>query len=255
LQTVAITPDPTASAGHTRCAEELMTSGFATLTAGDFGALAVDPELAAFHASWAQLPADDEMPEGATYRRRRFGRLRVEVTAAGMTMEALPHTTFTQSAEINAMHQGKARLFAPIPREVLLGPVMRALVAFDVATVRAVNGATRWQVGLHMVRVVARSDMDGQPTPEGRHRDGHMFVGMHLLGRTGCGGGESVVYLDDQPMMKTTMRDQLDSLIVDDQRVTHEVTPITATALEGIRDMLLVDLNVDVDVDPEPNGA
>ncbi|HZM81202.1 MAG TPA: 2OG-Fe dioxygenase family protein [Candidatus Limnocylindrales bacterium] len=226
-----------------------MRSGYATLTAKDFGALAADPQMAAYHACWGQLPMDDEMPAGATYRRRRFGRLKVTVTDSVMTMEALPHAAFTQAAEIIALHQGKARLFEPIPREVLLGPVMRALVAFDVAAAHAVSGSTRWLVNLHMVRVVARSGLDGQPTPEGRHRDGHLFVGMHLLGRTGCGGGESVVYVDDRPVMKTTMCDQLDSLIVDDQRVTHEVTAITSTGAEGIRDMLLVDLNLD------PNGA
>jgi hypothetical protein len=62
-----------------------------------------------------------------------------------------------------------------------------------------------------------------------------------------------VVYVDDQPVMKTTMLNPLDSLIVDDNRVTHEVTPITATGHEGIRDMLLVDLNLDPN--PAPSGA
>jgi len=249
LHTVAFTTDPTASGRYARHADAVLRSGFATLTADDFGGLASDPELAACHARWGDLPVDEEMPPGATYRRRRFGRLRLAVTDSGMTVQALPHSSFTQDAAINAMHQGRARMFAPIPHEVLLGPAMRALVALDAAIVSAVTGNRNWLVNLHMIRVVAHSGLDGQPTPEGRHRDGHLFVGMHLLGRNGCAGGESVVYRDDAPVMKLTLQNSLDSLIVDDHRVTHEVTPVTAVAGEGIRDMLLVDLNIDLNAD------
>ena len=39
------------------------------------------------------------------------------------------------------------------------------------------------------------------------------------------------------------MTDPLDSLVVDDHRVTHEVTPISPLGEHGVRDMLLVDLN------------
>jgi hypothetical protein len=242
---VAFTTDPSASARHARHADTVLRSGFATLTAADFGGLATDPELAACHARWNDLPADDEMPPGATYRRRRFGRLRLTVGDSGMTVQALPHSTFTQDAQINAMHQGRARMFAPIPPDVLLNPAIRALVAFDAAIASAVTGNRHWLINLHMIRVMAMSDLEGQPTPEGRHRDGHLFVGMHLLGRNGCAGGESVVYRDDAPVMKLTLQNKLDSLIVDDNRVTHEVTAITAVAGEGMRDMLLVDLNLD----------
>ena len=49
--------------------------------------------------------------------------------------------------------------------------------------------------------------------------------------------------MDDREVARLTLAGPLDSLMVDDARVTHEVTAINAVAGVGVRDMLLLDLN------------
>ena len=115
----------------------------------------------------------------------------------------------------------------------------------NLSVVTVLTPATRWIVGVHMVRVVARIGAPGQPTPEGRHRDGHDYVGMHLMGRRDCAGGQSVMFRVGREPVRLTLVECLDSLIVDDAALTHEVTAIAADGGEGVRDTLLVDLNVE----------
>ena len=70
-------------------------------------------------------------------------------------------------------------------------------------------------------------------------------TGMHMLARRHCVGGLSIIELSDATTEELTLTRELDTVIVEDAAVRHEVTPIRAAARarEGIRDMLLVDLN------------
>jgi hypothetical protein len=145
---------------------------------------------------------------------------------------------------------GKARLFEPLAQEHLGHPALLRLLTDDLSAIAAGDGRTRWEIGLHLVRTVAGAT-PGLPTPEGRHRDGHDYIGMHLLGRRGCAGGESVIYRDGLPDTRLTLSEPLDSIVVIDAAVMHEVTPISALpgGDEGVRDMLLADFNA---VEPRP---
>jgi hypothetical protein len=208
----------------------------ALLPAGDLDRLAT---------GWDRLELDEALFDGGTYRYRRYGRLCAERDSPGhRRFTPLPHAPFWQSAEHIPDYGGQERLFGPIPDETLLGPALLGLVAADLSVVERVTGHSgRWDVGLHMVRVVAVPGAPGSPTPEGRHRDGHDFVGMHLFRRAGCAGGESIVYREGRAPVRTTLTERLDSLVVADTRLTHEVTPVVADGRTGVRDMLLVDLN------------
>jgi hypothetical protein len=243
LHTAAIAVDPGTVIRCEKRAEQLTTTGFTVLSAEDFGDLGTDPTLATLYRDWEDLPLDEAMPPGATYRRRRFGRMRIDVSDSGLHLDALPHAAFQQGADIIPLHGGRARVFAPVSPQTLVAPALRALVAFDVTLATAVSGIRAWLVNVHLIRIVASAGLAGEPTPEGQHRDGHLYVGMHLFGRTGCAGGESVIYEDATRIAALTMAAPLDSLVVDDRRLTHEVTPITPLDGQGVRDMLLVDLN------------
>jgi hypothetical protein len=69
---------------------------------------------------------------------------------------------------------------------------------------------------------------------------------MHLIMRRGCGGGASLVFRPraTTPFLEVTLTDNLDTLVVDDRRVEHSVTPIMALEQRGLRDMLLVDFDL-----------
>jgi hypothetical protein len=223
-------------------AGRIRETGYAVMSRPDFALAFPDEAIAEFRGSWDDLPLDDQMTDGGVYRERRFGRLLATVRDGAIDVEVLEHSTFRQAADVIPFWGGKERTFAPARPQMLLHPVMRALVGFDVSVAAALRPVRAWLVNLHLVRIVARAGAPGLPTPEGRHRDGHEFVAMHLL-RRDCDGGESIVYAGPHSTRRT-LNEPFDSLMVDDARVMHEVTPIAGRgAADGVRDMLLIDLN------------
>lgn len=221
--------------------ESTVHRGFAHLTHDSVRPLLSEDALQDFRLAWDDLETDTQIPGGKTFRLRRYGRLRVGLDTGTPEFEALPHSAFRQDSI--EMWRGQNRVFAPIPAETLLHPGMRALVGLDARIAGAVSGVTRWEVGVHLVRIVAQPDLEGEPTPEGRHRDGHAYVGMHLMRRDHLTGGHSTLYPEGAAPVPLTLTRPLDSVFVDDSRLTHEVSPISPLGGTGIRDMLLVDLN------------
>ncbi|GGL99404.1 2OG-Fe dioxygenase family protein [Micromonospora yangpuensis] len=228
----------TGSAGH---AEAIRRDGFAVLAGQHLRAQLPDPEFAALREAWADLPVDEQVAEGVTYRRRRYGRVRVVLGADGPVVTPLANTAFRQ--DTIPLWRGRTRVFAPVAEEFLRSPALRFLLALDAGLARDLSGITDWEVGLHLVRIIAQPTSAGLPTPEGRHSDGHHFVGMHLIRRDNCTGGLSVIHPRQGPPVESTLTEPLDSLFVADREVTHEVTPVGAENGTGVRDMLLVDLN------------
>src|SRR5215472_3760186 len=226
--------------GTDRLSGRLAGQGYLRLGADAFSGAFPPAELEPFRAEWESLPPDEELVDGGHYRFRRYGRLRVTPGAGGtLDMVALPPASFQQDARDVPLYGGRRRTFAPIPDEVLLHPVMRGLVAWDLAVVRPLAPEVGdWEIGLHMVRIVADPSAAGLPTPEGRHRDGHRFVGMHLLRRENCRGGHSLLYTNggELPDVELTLLSPLDTLIVNDSALEHEVTRIEGADGRGIRD-------------------
>ncbi|MFJ3519979.1 2OG-Fe dioxygenase family protein [Streptomyces sp. NPDC090131] len=220
---------------------ELFLKGFTVFRAAQKTHDIPPAELASFQALWNDL-APDENLNGGTYRTRRYGRVRAQILADGPVFTALPHSTFQQSAEHIPIHMGKARHFEPISQENLSHPALLTLLTDGLGLIASSDSRKEWEIGLHMVRTVA-DENPGLPTPEGRHRDGHDYVGMHLLGRRDCVGGTSIIYREGQPDTTLTLLEPLDGMMVVDAAVMHEVTPIAATSGLGTRDMLLVDYN------------
>lgn len=231
-----------AMAGPAELAAGLWGSGFVRLNARHFGIDSDSAEFARFRDQWNHLAPDDAMADGGSYRLRRYSRLRATPDEDGYRLSLLPHAAFQQDTVGN--WRAGARVFAPIPEETLLGPLLRRLVVTDLQVVSGPQPMP-WTVGVHLVRIVASEHEPGRPTPEGRHRDGHRFVGMHLLRRDNCIGGQSTICRADGVRSRLTLQQPLDSLIVDDTAVWHEVSPISPLpgAATGLRDMLLVDLN------------
>ena len=222
-------------------AEATTADGFAVVRAERLRTIVADEELVPFSEFWNDLHLDEDLPDGATFRYRRYGRLRVETGPHGVSLDVLPHVSFRQDSI--PLWSGSERRFAPIEDRVLLHPGMAALVRFDTEVATELSDVRAWTVGIHQIRMIARPGVQGLPTPEGRHRDGHHFVGMHLINRVHCDGGESTIYPERRDPVRLTLTDPLDSMVVDDRRVTHEVSPIRATGADGVRDMLFVDIN------------
>ncbi|MFD5428537.1 2OG-Fe dioxygenase family protein [Streptomyces sp. NPDC127084] len=196
---------------------------------------------------WDSLAVDRYLPCG-TYRFRRFGRVKALPGPSGWSLVPLPYRSFQQPAEVIPLYNGAAREFAPIRESLLRTAGMVRLIKTDLDIVVEATGRQQgYMLGLHMIRIVAGVQNGNAPAPEGRHRDGHQYVAMHLINRIGCSGGVSRVYHGkcEQPALVTTLSHPLDTLVVNDQLMEHEVTSVLSLpgASQSVRDLLIVDFD------------
>ena len=224
--------------------DQLMPSlaqhGYAVLSADSVCRLA-GLELAALQAlqpSWDGLPPDRYLKDGGRYRRRRHASLVVE----GDALRPVPHRAHWQPLEYNALHGGMQRWFEPMADTVLSQLAWQRLMVWLGQVASHVQGAQPWYAEAHQFRIDT-TDGIGRPTPEGAHRDGVNWVAVFLVGRHGIKGGETRVFDIDSPRgLRFTLTEPWSLLLLDDQRVIHETTPIQPVEGEGWRDTLVITL-------------
>jgi len=193
-------------------------------------------ELDALRPSWNDLPPDGHLRDGGRYRRRRHSCFVI----SGDTVTQVPHRAHWQPVEYNALHGGLERWFEPMLPAVVAQPVWARLLRGLGASCSAVKGAQPWYVEAHQFRIDT-TDGIGRPTPEGAHRDGVDFVAVILVDRQGIKGGETRVFEADGPAgLRFTMSEPWTTLLLDDERVIHESTPIQPISASGHRDTLVL---------------
>jgi hypothetical protein len=159
---------------------------------------------------------------------------------------ALPQEPYFQPEGENPYAGGINREFAPLLPDTVHNPFLQALVrsTFACLPVTGPRQGKTWEVRIHQVRIVASPGKPGLPAPEGIHQDGTTFLTLHMVRRRNVVGGKSTIYdLDRKPIQDYTMREPLDSMILEDPRIMHGVTPVrSADGLTvGVRDLLGVD--------------
>lgn len=202
----------------------LRSKGFAVVGQADVQHwLATDADqLAHLHTNWNDLPSDAYLKDGGHYRRRRHSCFVVD----GATLTQVPHRAHWQPLAYNALHGGMQRWFEPMAEAVTTHPLWTTLLLRlgDVAS--GLRGAQPWFVEAHPFRIDT-TDGIGRPTPEGAHRDGVDLVAVFMLGRHGIKGAETRVFEADGPNgQRFTLLDPWSVLLLDDERVIHESTPI-----------------------------
>jgi hypothetical protein len=193
--------------------------------------------LDALRPSWEHLPLDGYLRDGGRYRRRRHSCFVVE----GDTVTQAPHRAHWQPVEYNALHGGLERWFEPMEPAIVAQPIWPRLLRRLAASCTALKPRTsRWYVEAHPFRIDTTEGI-GRPTPEGAHRDGVDFVAVLLVGREGVKGGETRVFEAQGPRgIRFTMSEPWTALLLDDERVIHETTPIQPLAPGGHRDTLVL---------------
>lgn len=187
---------------------------------------------------WQTLPPDRYLRDGGRYRRRRHGSFVLE----GGQCEAVAHRAHWQPVEYNALHGGIERWFEPLPPELVAAPAWAALLQAGARIAQMLRGAARWHVEAHMFRIDTTGGI-GRPTPEGAHRDGVDLVAVVLIDRQGIKGGETRVFDARGPQgVRFTLLEPWSVLLLDDERVIHETTPIQPSqpAAPGWRDTLVL---------------
>jgi len=202
----------------------LQTGGFALLHAADVQQwLPASPtELEALHAGWNDLPPDAFLKDGGRYRRRRPRCFVVD----GDGVQQVPHRAHWQPLEYNALHGGMQRWFEPMEAAVVASPLWQRLLTTVGQAASALHGPRPWYVEAHPFRIDT-TDGIGRPTPEGAHRDGVDLVAVFMLERHAIKGGESRVFAADGPSgQRFTLSEPWSLLLLNDERVIHETTPI-----------------------------
>ena len=220
--------------------DSLRTEGYAVLSPASVAQLAkVDlSSLDALAASWGDLPPDRYLKDGGRYRRRRHASYRLD----GQQVQAVPHRAHWQPLSYNALHGGMQRWFEPVSEAVQAAPAWQALMRWLADTASQVQGPQPWFAEAHQFRIDT-TDGIGRPTPEGAHRDGVNWVAVFLVAREGIKGGETRVFDIDSPRgLRFTLTEPWSLLLLDDQRVIHETTPIQPVQAGGWRDTLVITL-------------
>jgi hypothetical protein len=178
--------------------------------------------LAALRDAWNDLPPDQYLKDGGKYRRRRHSCFVVD----GDGVQQVPHRAHWQPLEYNALHGGMQRWFEPMEAAVVASPLWQRLLTTVGQAASALHGPRPWYVEAHPFRIDT-TDGIGRPTPEGAHRDGVDLVAVFMLERHAIKGGESRVFAADGPSgQRFTLSEPWSLLLLNDERVIHETTPI-----------------------------
>ncbi|MEU5901986.1 MULTISPECIES: 2OG-Fe dioxygenase family protein [Streptomyces] len=196
----------------------------------------------AFAAHWEDLAPDTYAAELGTRRLRRYGRFCL--SRAG-ELAAQEHAGFLQPEHSNPLYVDVDRRFEPLTAAFAGEPVLAALIRMLGRVATCLDDADTWDVQVHPFRIVAEADGEGEPTPEGRHRDGVTLVTSLLIHRENATGGQSTVYGPDGTERMTTTLTRPGTLLLGDDRATlHGVSPIRPAdpARPARRDVLVTTL-------------
>lgn len=194
------------------------------------------PELMSLKTYWDDLLPDNFLKDGGHYRWRRHSCFIVEQES----VKQVAHRAHYQPLKYNALHGGMHRLFEPMNDHIVGQPVWSKLLLAIARICSSIRGEQPWSVEAHQFRIDTRNGI-GRPTPEGAHRDGVDFVAIMLVARENVSGGESRIFEAKGPHgQRFTLSEPWTLLLLDDQRVIHESTPIQPTAEGGHRDTLVL---------------
>jgi len=219
-------------------AHRVQTDGYAALSPAGVCELAHCElaKLEALKSSWDDLPLDNFLKDGGRYRRRRHSSFVVN----GSDIWQTPHRAHWQPLEYNALHGGMQRLFEPIAPTTVSQPVWSQLLLAVAEICSTIKSVQPWYVEAHQFRIDTTGGI-GRPTPEGAHRDGVDFVAILLVERKQVKGGESRIFeAAGTTGQRFTLTQPWTLLLLDDERVMHESTPIQPTAESGYRDTLVL---------------
>jgi hypothetical protein len=221
-----------------RFADAVKTRGYGVLNPVSTGVFVGCPlsVLEALKKDWDDLPPDNFLKDGGRYRRRRHSSFVIDQE----TVTQVPHRAHYQPLEYNALHGGMLRLFEPISPHTIGQPVWSELLLAIGRACSIIKGERPWYVEAHQFRIDTLNGI-GRPTPEGAHRDGVEFVAILLVARENVSGGESRIFEAKGPHgQRFTLSEPWTLILLDDQCVIHESTPIQPTAPGGHRDTLVL---------------
>lgn len=185
---------------------------------------------------WEGLPRDPYLKDGGRYRFRRHASYEIK----GDHLHLVAHRAHWQSVDYNALHGGIERWFEPVQAALLHDPAWQSLLLGLAQVLSGLKPTQTWFVEAHQFRIDT-TDGIGRPTPEGAHRDGVDFVAVFLLDRVGIKGGETRIFdASGSAGLRFTLAQPWSVLLMNDEKMIHESTPIQPLGDYGYRDTLVL---------------
>ncbi|WP_085707577.1 2OG-Fe dioxygenase family protein [Pseudomonas sp. B35(2017)] len=200
----------------------------------------------AFNRTWDNLPPDTYLNAENGRRERRICKFEYRQRERHWT--PLDDCHFFQAQAHNPLLGGVQRTYAHSEPAFTGSPVLRSLLAADLALMDLAVGHRDWLVTCHQFRILCDETREGQATPEGRHRDGHDFVFQHLIQRQHVIGGESRIFTENgDNVFSATLTNYLETVVLNDRILLHEVSPLQKLGISSnhsTRDMLIIDFDL-----------
>jgi hypothetical protein len=218
--------------------QAMRENGFAVISAETVAELSgvTLASLQSLSSQWEGLPRDPYLKDGGRYRSRRHASYEIK----GGNLNLVPHRAHWQSVDYNALHGGIERWFEPIQAAVLNDPAWQAVLLGIANVISSLKPVTTWFVEAHQFRIDTTGGI-GRPTPEGAHRDGVDFVAVFLLDRVGIKGGETRIFdASGSAGLRFTLTQPWSLLLMNDERMIHESTPIQPLGNYGYHDTLVL---------------
>lgn len=219
-------------------AQALRTDGFAVASAESVAELAHVSlsGLEGLSQYWEGLPRDPYLKDGGRYRFRRHASYEMK----GDALSLVPHRAHWQSVDYNALHWGIERWFEPMQNQLISNPAWQSLLLGLGHLLNGLKPVSTWFIEAHQFRIDT-TDGIGRPTPEGAHRDGVDFVAVFLLDRVGIKGGETRIFdAQGSAGLRFTLTQPWSLLLMNDEKMIHESTPIQPSGNYGYRDTLVL---------------
>ncbi|AIW16905.1 2OG-Fe dioxygenase family protein [Vibrio tubiashii] len=199
-------------------------------------------EVIRFKNCWNHLERDRYMADGGAYRYRRYGQFLK--AKGGKQISMLPHEPYVQPSYINSLNGDIERHFEPLTDRFVTSPILERLLlllsdVYDLAE----EQATDWNIRLHPYRIIADEAEQGEPTPEGLHRDGVTYIASLMINKINVSGGETTITDDKGNTLESLTLDKtFDVVLANDEKTMHEVTAITPNSLDkyAYRDVLVI---------------
>jgi hypothetical protein len=216
----------------------LKSQGYAIVDAANVAQMAhvsLD-RLQSLAQTWEGMPRDPYLRDGGRYRYRRHASYEVQ----GEALTKVPHRAHWQSISYNALHGGIERWFEPISPELDNDLTWQSLLLGVAHLLNGLKPVNTWFIEAHQFRIDT-TDGIGRPTPEGAHRDGVDFVAVFLLDRVNIKGGETRIFESSGSAgLRFTLTEPWSLLLMNDERMIHESTPIQPIGRDGHRDTLVL---------------
>lgn len=185
--------------------------------------------------TFAHLPADPYLE--SDYRFRRLSHFSVE----GDRLIQQPHRRFFQGKQVNPLLGDVVREYAELEDELVQQEAFQRMV-WEFYQFCQVCSPYR-EIGVHQIRTIASPHKQGNPAPEGIHRDGVDLVGIFAVDRHHIRGAETHLYRsqqEQQPVFSKVLHPG-ELLIFKDDQYFHYTSPIKATGYgQGTRDVFVL---------------